>query len=268
MTTQPNQTHWVYRISTWGTRSLTVVAVLALVFTMVNVQTFAAAGHDQTTFQWWIAWLLDPMASITMGTAIVFESLLAEYDRSVTWLTATKWCAGIATWGMNIWAYLTPQVIPSGVWLHSVAPGLILLLAEAAPRVRRHLAEISAGMETTTPVPTNSATPAPRDTPTDVPGCGCAPAPWVEPVPTVYQPPKAVPNPEPVPTRTHLGTDAITPDLVARARAYRADLIKKGQPVGRDVLRAHFQLTDRQARALVAHLNADTPLKAVPGGTR
>jgi len=31
---------------------------------------------------------------------------------------------------------------PAGMLLHSVAPGLVLFLAESAPRVRRHLAEI------------------------------------------------------------------------------------------------------------------------------
>ena len=132
---------WVIRMGLWGARSLALVLVLALLFTMVNVATFAAAGHPVDSFQWWIAWLLDPMASITMGTAIVFEGLLAGYGRKVGWLTATKWYAGLCTWAMNIWVSVTSGSL-AGVLLHSVAPGLVLLLAEAAPRVRQHMAEI------------------------------------------------------------------------------------------------------------------------------
>jgi hypothetical protein len=122
------------------------VALLALAFTMVNVQLFAASGHRVDSFEWWISWLLDPMASITMGTAIVFEGVLAGYDRKEGWLAATKWYAGGCTWAMNIWSSLV-AASPSGVLLHSVAPGLVLLLAEAAPRVRRMLTEIVAGLE-------------------------------------------------------------------------------------------------------------------------
>lgn len=129
------------RVSDWGTRAMVVVAVLALVFTMVNVQVFAAAGHPVSSFEWWIAWLLDPMASITLGTAIVFEGLLAGYGRREGWLAATKWYAGGCTWLMNIWSSVAAGS-PAGMLLHSVAPGLVLFLAESAPRVRRHLAEI------------------------------------------------------------------------------------------------------------------------------
>jgi hypothetical protein len=132
---------WVLRLGVWGARSLALVLILALLFTMVNVQTFAASGQPVGSVQWWIAWLLDPMASITLGTAIVFEGLLAGYGRTVGWLTATKWYAGGCTWAMNIWVSMTSGSL-AGVLLHSVAPGLVLLLAEAAPRVRRHMAEI------------------------------------------------------------------------------------------------------------------------------
>jgi hypothetical protein len=132
---------WVFRMGVWGARSLALVLVLALLFTMVNVQLFAASGHPVGSVQWWIAWLLDPMASITMGTAIVFEGSLAGYGRRVGWLAATKWYAGGCTWVMNIWVSVTSGSL-AGVLLHSVAPGLVLLLAEAAPRVRAQMAEI------------------------------------------------------------------------------------------------------------------------------
>jgi hypothetical protein len=192
---------WVARMGAGGTRVLGLVLVLALVFTMVNVQQFAAVGQSLGSFQWWIAWLLDPMASITMGAAIVYEGLLADFGRSVGWLTATKWYAGIATWAMNIWTSLV-NAIPSGVLLHSVAPGLVLLLAEAAPRVRAHLAEITGEL---------TERDATRATGDETPPAPAAPVPVYEPVaarPTWVAPPRppalasgveVIPGPVPAP---------------------------------------------------------------------
>lgn len=137
----------VRRVDTWGSRALVTVAILALVFTMVNVQTFAATGNTPDTLQWWIAWLLDPMASITLGAAIIYDNVLADHGRPEPRLTAVKWFAGVMTWGMNIWRSVSPDFTPSGIWLHSVAPGLVLLLAWATPRVRQRLTDIIATLE-------------------------------------------------------------------------------------------------------------------------
>ncbi|MBV9059430.1 MAG: hypothetical protein JO296_08420 [Pseudonocardiales bacterium] len=140
--TREHDRAWVVRMAHWGVRVLAIVMTLALVFTMVNVQQFAAQGHPEFGVQWWIAWLLDPMASLTMVAAIVYEGLLSDYGKlRVVWLEITKWYAGIGTWGMNIWS---SAAVSSwhGVWLHSIAPGIALGLAQAAPRVRRHIAEI------------------------------------------------------------------------------------------------------------------------------
>lgn len=138
---------WVARMGRHGVQVLAVVLVLALVFTMVNVQQFAAQGQPAFGVQWWIAWLLDPMASVSMAAAIVFEGLLADYGKpEVRWLTATKWYAGICTWVMNVWTSAVAHDL-GGILLHSVAPGILLGLAEAAPRVRRLMAEIIADLE-------------------------------------------------------------------------------------------------------------------------
>src|ERR1700761_3657475 len=138
---RPDELAWIQRIGAWGLRVMAIVLLLALTFTMVNVQQFSA-HNDPTSWWWWaISWLLDPMASITMAAAIVFEGFLADYGRKAGWLTATKWYAGIAVWAMNAWDPLVHGV-PSGVLLHSVAPGIVVGLAEAAPRVRRHIADI------------------------------------------------------------------------------------------------------------------------------
>ncbi|MGH7745549.1 MAG: hypothetical protein ACREQ5_12275 [Candidatus Dormibacteria bacterium] len=138
---------WVMRMGRHGVQVLAVVLVLALVFTMVNVQQFAAQGQPVGGVQWFIAWLLDPMASITMAAAIVFEGLLADHGRpKEPWLNATKWYAGVATWTMNIWSSAAAGSL-AGVVLHSVAPGILLGLAEAAPRVRRSMAVVIADLE-------------------------------------------------------------------------------------------------------------------------
>ncbi|MGH7747727.1 MAG: hypothetical protein ACREQ5_23655 [Candidatus Dormibacteria bacterium] len=138
---------WVLRMGRAGVQVLAIVLILTLVFTMVNVQQFAAQGQPAYGVQWWIAWLLDPMASITMAAAIVFEGLLADHGRpKERWLIATKWYAGVATWAMNIWASAA-AASAAGVVLHSVAPGILLGLAEAAPRVRRSMAVVVADLE-------------------------------------------------------------------------------------------------------------------------
>jgi hypothetical protein len=122
--------------------ALVCVALLALLFTMVNVTLFATGQG----VPWWIAWLLDPMASITLGAMILAEGVLARYELgSGRWAVATKWFAGLATWAMNIWSSVVAGSA-AGVLLHSVAPGLVLGLAEAAPWVRRQFAAVAAGL--------------------------------------------------------------------------------------------------------------------------
>ncbi|MDQ3762176.1 MAG: hypothetical protein M3460_10940 [Actinomycetota bacterium] len=220
MSAKPKDAAWVLRMGRHGVQVLTVVLVLALVFTMVNVQQFAAQGHPVFGVQWWIAWLLDPMASLTMAAAIVFEGLLADYGKpKVGWLTATKWYAGVATWGMNIWSSAAAGSL-AGVWLHSVAPGLVLGLAEAAPRVRRHMAEIITELEAKPEpelarTPTAAVWPAPRYQPQTL----SQPS-WV----AAAQPSPDVPRPsEPVvpPTEPH-STPSSTPAPAAPPQASRA----------------------------------------------
>jgi hypothetical protein len=276
------EAEWLTRMARWGAYALTTVAVLALVFTMVNVQQFAAAGHPVGSFQWFIAWLLDPMASITLGTAIVWRSVLADHNRNEPWLNATMWYAGIATYVMNTWASWAAGS-PSGVVLHSVAPGLILLLAESAPRVRRHFAEIRAELATaadtedadteltaalaefedlvtrTTPDPVDDA-PA-GDFPRVGGGWGAHPdttgaddAPHPDPTPEL----ELVPNPPPHPD------DEFDPTILAAARELRDQRAEAGLTTGRRVLLAElpaklptgFRVTDTIARQLARVLAA------------
>lgn len=295
MTTKPRDSAWVLRMGRHGVQVLAAVLVAALVFTMVNVQQFAAQGHPTYGVQWWIAWLLDPMASLTMAAAIVFEGLLADYGKpKVRWLTATKWYAGVATWGMNVWASAAAGSL-AGVWLHSVAPGLVLGLAEAAPRVRRHMAEIIAELEAK-PEPVHAVTPL-----TDgLPAPGAAPwpqlhRPLVSPAGTARRvgeaaaatpqpriapplsppatPPLVAPAPRPVtvkasPTLTtrdtpepSAGSGTPAPpgdgdDLVARVRALLAEA--DGRAPGRRAVAKALGVTEHQARGALDLVAAAT----------
>jgi hypothetical protein len=277
------EAEWLTRMGRWGAYALTTVAVLALVFTMVNVQQFAAAGHPAGSFQWFIAWLLDPMASITLGTAIVWRSVLADHDRNEPWLNATMWYAGIATYVMNTWASWAAGS-PSGVVLHSVAPGLILLLAESAPRVRRHFAEIRAELATAADtedadseltaalaefedlVARTAGDPGDDDPAGDFPRVGSQPA---DPGPAgeldAADPGNSdsthglnlVPDPAPTPP------PGIDPTIYAAARQLRDERDEQGLTTGRRTLLAElparlpagFRFTDTTARRL-ARVNA------------
>jgi hypothetical protein len=277
------EAEWLTRMGRWGLRVLAVVLLLALAFTMVNVQQFSAGGAS--TWWWWcISWLLDPMASVTAAAAIVAEGLLADYNRPrEPWLAATKWWALGCTWLMNIWDVAFTHFTPKGILLHSVAPGIVLLLAEAAPRVRRHFAEIRAELATaadtedadseltaalaefedlvtrTAPDPVDDA-PA-GDFPRVGGGWGAHPdttgvddATHPDPTPEL----ELVPNPPPHPD------DEFDPTILAAARALRDQRAEAGLTTGRRVLLAElparlpagFRVTDTTARQLARVLAA------------
>src|SRR4051794_14632363 len=54
--------------------------VLGLAFTMVNVQSFAAAGSPTWSLSWWVAWLLDPMVSLVLLAVLRAEQVTARYQ--------------------------------------------------------------------------------------------------------------------------------------------------------------------------------------------
>jgi hypothetical protein len=285
-TNQRDEAEWLTRMGRWGAYALTAVAVLALVFTMVNVQRFASAGHPWHSFEWWIAWLLDPMASITLGTAIVFGSILADYGRKEPWLTGTMWFAGIATWAMNIWVSAAAAV-PSGILLHSVAPGLILLLAEAAPRVRRHFAEIRTELDTSPTGELDDVDAELESLLADLRGLSDRttgdPTPDLDPAgdfPRVTVPPTHTPaGDEPAhPGTPHPGVElelvptpnattpppGVDPTIYAAARELRDERGKRGLTTGRRVLMTElptrlpvgYRVTDTTARQLARVLAA------------
>ncbi|MFJ2191590.1 hypothetical protein ACIOJE_27275 [Kitasatospora sp. NPDC087861] len=130
------------------TRSLMSIGGGALVFTCANVTLFAMS-HD---IPGWIAWMLDPMASLALITVLYVDGVLAEQggERAGTWPFLLRWFAGISTWLMNSWTSLYPDAVfalipehpdAGGLLLHSVAPFLLITMAEASSGYRKYLAK-------------------------------------------------------------------------------------------------------------------------------
>ncbi|MFD0380141.1 hypothetical protein [Streptomyces sp. NPDC127112] len=168
------------------TKVLVAVAVVALVFTASNVTLFAIDHHVSP----WIAWLLDPMVAVALGTVLIFDGRLSEYGLSPSgWAAALRWFTGLGTWVMNCWTSLWPagstfgiprEVDPAGLVLHSVPPVLLIVLAEAINHYRHQILAKTAALRALvdsqvdevepTPVPspsTPASTPAVADTPTE-----------------------------------------------------------------------------------------------------
>ncbi|WP_239029452.1 uroporphyrinogen-III C-methyltransferase [Pseudonocardia acidicola] len=119
--------------------------VLGLAFTMVNVQTFAAAGSPTWSAGWWVAWLLDPMVSLVLLAVLRAEQVTARYQVALpAWGRRTKWLTFAATYVMNTWTSWGLGHAPfsaSGVVLHSVPPLVVFATAETGPGLRDRLTE-------------------------------------------------------------------------------------------------------------------------------
>jgi hypothetical protein len=120
--------------------------LLGLAFTMVNVQTFAAAGAAVWSLPWCAAWLLDPMVSLVLVAVLRAEQVTARYQvemRTATlgpWVARTKLFAFLATYVMNTWQSWQHLHV-AGIVLHSVPPVMVYLAAETGPILRDRLTE-------------------------------------------------------------------------------------------------------------------------------
>ena len=134
---------------------------LGLAFTMVNVQTFAAAGARPWSLPWLSAWLLDPMVSLTLVAVLRAEQITARYQLSTgMWANRTKWFAFLATYVMNTWQSWAGLHV-AGVVLHSVPPVLVFFAAETAPALRDRLTEsVRAAAGEPAPEPFTGAAPS------------------------------------------------------------------------------------------------------------
>ncbi|MFF8843802.1 hypothetical protein ACF08N_13950 [Streptomyces sp. NPDC015127] len=173
------------------TKVLVCVGLVALAFTATNVTLFAINHHVSG----WIAWLLDPMVAVALGTVLIVDGRLSEHGINPSgWASALRWFAGLGTWLMNCWSSLWPagspfgvprEVDPAGLVLHSIPPVLLIVLAEAITHYRRsilaRIAELRAEVDEVNARPvhrpsTPVSTPAPIEQPRPAP----VPAPAVK----------------------------------------------------------------------------------------
>lgn len=131
------------RIERLVTSVLVVLGIGGLIFTAVNVTLFAVDHH----VHWGIAWMLDPLVSISLLAALFIDGKLAAHGYKPSgWPFVLRWFAGLATWLMNCWGSLYPDAKftgwpdrpdPAGLLLHSVIPVLVIVLAEAGAGYRK-----------------------------------------------------------------------------------------------------------------------------------
>ncbi|MEN8652380.1 extensin [Streptomyces sp. 21So2-11] len=140
------------------TRALAGVAVLALVFTAVNVTLFATSRG----VPWPIALLLDPMVALALAAILYADARLAAWNlRPPAWSTALRWFTGITATLMNTWESIWPTGAPTdrlprptgpfgwptdpdpaGILLHAVPTVLLILLTETTAAYRRAVAPL------------------------------------------------------------------------------------------------------------------------------
>jgi hypothetical protein len=130
-------------------RAMWAGIVLGLLFTMTNVQGFAAreSGHSPAAAEitarlgWWSDWLLDPMVAAILIAILIAEQVTGRYRLELGgWVRFAKWFTLAATYLMNTWEAWS-RVEPGLIVLHSVPPIAVFAAAEAAPRVRAGLTE-------------------------------------------------------------------------------------------------------------------------------
>ncbi|MCQ6246154.1 hypothetical protein [Streptomyces malaysiensis] len=244
-------------------RILSGVAVLALIFTAVNVTLFAV-GHG---IPWPIALLLDPMVALTLTSVLYADARLAAWGiPPPRWSTALRWSAGLAAALMNTWTSLWPDdhigwpynADPAGVLLHAVPPLLLIGLTETVAAYRRCTFRIHPHPAT---APQNHQH---REQPGSTPG---APEP-APPTPTAHTrgedsgPTAATTRPD---SPRHAPAQPVDqPDTQNRAdtdlyaRALALDLAvrqRTGQPVSIRQLRRHLHLGQQRARDLRTRLD-------------
>lgn len=122
---------------------LLVLGIGGLIFTAVNVTIFAMDHHVHGA----IAWMLDPLVSVSMLGAMFIDGRLASHGyKSSSWPFVLRWFAGLTTWLMNCWGSLYPDaeftglprdLDPAGLLLHSAIPAIVICLAEAGAGWRK-----------------------------------------------------------------------------------------------------------------------------------
>lgn len=114
-----------------------------LLFTMINVQTFAAQHARTFTLGWWAAWFLDPTVAVILLGVLIAEGVTSRWQVSMGWWSrVAKWVLLSATYVMNTWeAFATQPIWWAGVALHSVPPLAVFMGAECRTDIQDKLTE-------------------------------------------------------------------------------------------------------------------------------
>ncbi|GAA1279407.1 extensin [Streptomyces aureus] len=164
------------------TRALAGVAVLALIFTAVNVTLFATSRGVTPA----IAILLDPMVALALAAILYADARLAAWGiRPPRWSAALRWFTGITATLMNTWDSIWPDrqigtpihADLAGVVLHGVPTVLLILLTETIAAYRRTVAPLLDRIGDTDPTPPDPSRVPRSHEPTALP------SPFVSPVP-------------------------------------------------------------------------------------
>ncbi|MFZ0118450.1 MAG: hypothetical protein WAL99_03180 [Pseudonocardiaceae bacterium] len=151
----------VEHIRTQVDRLMWVGIVLGLCFTMTNVQQFAAADAPVGSLAWWSAWLLDPMVSLVLLAVLRAEQVTTRYQVGTgVWPRVAKWALLSAAYVMNTWVSWAARSA-SGVVLHTVAPLVVVIAAEAVTDLQYALSECVHRAHTTAHRAEQSARPEP-----------------------------------------------------------------------------------------------------------
>lgn len=136
----------IERIRTWCDRLVWTGIVAGLLFTMANVQHFAAGATKPPwehggSIDWVIAWLLDPMVSLVLIGVLMGEQVINRHGiKAGRWVRITKWVALACTYSMNTWSAWDSKD-PAQILLHSVPPVIVVCATEAVPELRRQITE-------------------------------------------------------------------------------------------------------------------------------
>jgi hypothetical protein len=202
----------VRRASQWIGAALWTVAAGAMVTAAATVTAWALAhGMDYR-----VAWMVDPLLSVALLAALLGEGVLARHGESGgAWPRVLRWGTGLGTLTANVWAPVQAGDT-AGVVLHALAPVLLVILAEAAPRLRLRMAGLAARLdEQAQRLDQADGVPAPAPAAADV--APVAPLAHVAPVsvPVVDVVDDAAPIPAPVPA-VPVASSTVRPVAVAR----------------------------------------------------
>lgn len=115
----------------WG------VAVGVMVYGTVNVTSLLLHhGVPQA-----VAWMLSLMVDLGLCVALWADRVLHQHDRKSGWLTVLRWITAAMTWALNV-GESAQRMDWVGVGIHSCGPVLLVVTAEAAGAVQRHMTAI------------------------------------------------------------------------------------------------------------------------------